>query len=236
MAQATADRITMNTNSPIRTLFTLLAATAGLAWHGAALAAPAPTSIADFGNDWYFGDTNNATGVSGVVYWDVVTDAGSTYFVFSITNTTGDGSRITGFAWDWPVGQALAAGPGNTYSSLGWLFRFGNQKLPGEDSNFDVCTFPSPNCQAGGSGTSVTSTSAFNYSWVKLAGAATSEDFAEIRACLRFVGITTGRGTATSDVACVSDRPEFDVSEPSTLGLLGLGLVAAGFARRRWLA
>jgi hypothetical protein len=146
MTQATADRITMNTNRPKRTLFTLLAATAGLAWHGAALAAPAPTSIADFDNDWYFGDTNNATGVSGVVYWDVVTDAGSTYFVFSITNTTGDGSRITGFAWDWPVGQALASGPGNTYSSLGWLFRFGNQRLPGEDSNFDVCTFPSPNC------------------------------------------------------------------------------------------
>jgi hypothetical protein len=211
-----------------------------LAWCGAALAGPADFSIT-LDQNWIFNETNNNTGVTGEVDWTIYQDgSGDYFFVFSIRNTTNDGSRITGFAWDFPAG-VLQAIPQETYSSLGWFFEFNDglpppgPSLPGEGL-FDACTYPTANCEAGGD-VGIQTGDDPNWFWVKLDGATTAADWANVAACLRFISI--GPTGADSDVACRGDANGNGngngVPEPGTLALLGAGLIGLGIVRRRKL-
>lgn len=217
---------------PNRTLLALVfSAALGL------LAAPAHSapissidSFDDFANSWNMVGSSSTDGIplSGVVYWEVREFEGNDYFVFGIQNTaTGDaaGSRIAGFAWDFPDGFD-ALGDDYTGSSLNWLFDFGDQNVTDGQSGFDACTYPRNNCQAIGN-TGIEVGDGPNWFYVGLTGstALTAESFNDVRACLRFGGFSD------SGIACRDDS--VPVPAPAAIALLGVGILGIALIRRR---
>ena len=196
------------------------------------LAAPADTLLEDetnFTETWFFEGTGSEEGtpISGEVYWNIVEEGTTAYFIWSIANTSIDNSEITGFAWDYPAG---VTGDKDDYgSSLGWFY--GDGFLPDGEGEFDACVWPATNCQAA-SGDGISSGEAWNWFYIALetdtAFGELSGLFADTRACLRFG--TVGAGGEDSGVAC---RVDARVPEPAALGLFGAGLLLMAFMTRR---
>lgn len=152
----------------------------------------------------------------------------SATLALSLTNSSTAGARLTSFGFDLVPG---ATGLTVTSNDLGWNVAF-NQSIT--SVAVDVCVYAGPNCSGGGGGGLMAGNSLSGT--IVLGGAfdlaTTVQDFV---ARFQSVGVNNQGSIVIRD-------PEGNgggggggtpVPLPGTIALLGLGLLAAGFARSR---